>query len=148
MIFSTAYRCFEINDSTHVISTAATAIVGMVCTASDADAVTFPFNEPVLITNVQSAIAKAGYRGTLAASLLAIADQPKPVTVVMRVAEGTGEDAEAQTISNIIGTTDESGKYTGTKPLNITPAYIGLQPGNRVSDGSSAFWEKLYKTHL
>jgi hypothetical protein len=31
----------------------------------------------------------------------------------VRVAEGTGEDAEAQTISNIIGGTDENGKYTG-----------------------------------
>lgn len=27
----------------------------MVCTASDADAKTFPLNEPVLITNVQTA---------------------------------------------------------------------------------------------
>jgi phage tail sheath protein FI len=61
----------------------------MVCTASDADAATFPLNEPVLITNVQSAIAKAGKKGTLSASLQAIADQSKPVTVVVRVAEGT-----------------------------------------------------------
>lgn len=43
----------EINDGTHVISTVSTAIVGMVYTASDADATTFPLNEPVLITNEQ-----------------------------------------------------------------------------------------------
>ena len=75
-------QVLEINDGTRVISTVSTAIVGMVCTASDADAETFPLNKPVLITNVQSAIAKAGKKGTLAASLQAIADQSKPVTVL------------------------------------------------------------------
>ena len=121
----------EINDGTRVISTVSTAIVGMVCTASDADAATFPLNEPVLITSVQSAIAKAGKKGTLAASLQAIADQSKPVTVVVRVAEGTGDDEEealAQTISNIIGTTDENGKYTGLKALLTAEAVTGVKP--------------------
>lgn len=113
-------QVLEINDGTRVISTVSTAIVGMVCTASDADAEIFPLNKPVLITNVQSAIAKAGKKGTLAASLQAIADQSKPVTVVVRVEDGTGEDEEtklAQTVSNIIGTTDENGQYTGLKAL-------------------------------
>ncbi|GHK16948.1 hypothetical protein ECZU03_07370 [Escherichia coli] len=55
--FHHGVQVLEINDGTRVISTVATAIVGMVCTASDADAETFPLNEPVLITNVQSAIA-------------------------------------------------------------------------------------------
>ena len=102
----------EINDGTRTISTVSTAVVGMVCTASDADAGAFPLNEPVLITNPQSAIAKAGTKGTLAKSLQLIANQSKPVVVVVRVAEGTGdgEEAQAQTISNIIGTTDENGK--------------------------------------
>lgn len=58
----------EINDGTRTISTVSTAIIGMVCTASDADDKTFPLNEPVLITNVQTAIAKAGKMGTLSAS--------------------------------------------------------------------------------
>ncbi|EOC1312487.1 phage tail sheath protein [Cronobacter turicensis] len=121
----------EINDGTRVISTVSTAIIGMVCTASDADAATFPLNEPVLITSVQSAIAKAGKKGTLAASLQAIADQAKPVIVVVRVAEGTGDDEEAalaQTISNIIGTTDENGKYTGLKALLTAEAVTGIKP--------------------
>nr|WP_315078708.1 phage tail sheath protein [uncultured Kosakonia sp.] len=121
----------EINDGTRVISTVSTAIVGMVCTASDADPATFPLNEPVLITSVQSAIAKAGKKGTLAASLQAIADQSKPVIVVVRVAEGTGTDKEAafaQTISNIIGTTDENGKYTGLKALLTAEAVTGVKP--------------------
>ncbi|MGP3592662.1 phage tail sheath protein [Vagococcus sp. WN89Y] len=121
----------EINDGTRVISTVSTAIVGMVCTASDADAATFPLNEPVLITSVQSAIAKAGKKGTLAASLQAITDQSKPVVVVVRVEEGTGDDEEAalaQTVSNIIGTTDENGKYTGLKALLTAEAVTGVKP--------------------
>ncbi|EOI5719205.1 phage tail sheath protein [Cronobacter dublinensis] len=120
----------EVNDGTRVISTVSTAIVGMVCTASDADAATFPLNVPVLITNVQNAIAKAGKKGTLAAALQAIADQAKPVTVVVRVAEGTGESEEAlaQTVSNIIGGTDENGQLTGMKALLTAEAVTGVKP--------------------
>jgi phage tail sheath protein FI len=129
--FHHGVQVVEINDGTRVISTVSTAIVGMVCTASDADAATFPLNEPVLITSVQSAIAKAGKKGTLRAALQAIADQAKPVTVVVRVEEGTGEDEEAafaQTVSNIIGTTDASGKYTGLKALLTAEAVTGVKP--------------------
>ncbi|ELY3435456.1 phage tail sheath protein [Cronobacter sakazakii] len=120
----------EVNDGTRVISTVSTAIIGMVCTASDADAATFPLNVPVLITNVQSAIAKAGKKGTLAAALQAIADQAKPVTVVVRVAEGTGDSEEAleQTVSNIIGGTDENGQLTGMKALLTAEAVTGVKP--------------------
>lgn len=129
--FHHGVQVIEINEGTRVISTVATAVIGMVCTASDADAATFPLNEPVLITNVQTAIAKAGKKGTLAASLQAIADQCKPVTIVVRVAEGAGddeEDAHAQTISNIIGGTDASGKYTGLKALLTAEAVTGIKP--------------------
>lgn len=121
-------QVLEINDGTRVISTVSTAIIGMVCTASDADAATFPLNKPVLITRVQNAIAKAGKKGTLRAALQAIADQAKPVVVVVRVEEGTGPDAEAQTLSNIIGTTDENGKYTGLKALLSAAAVTGVKP--------------------
>lgn len=121
----------EVNDGTRVISTVSTAIVGMVCTASDADPATFPLNTPVLITGVQTAIAKAGKKGTLATALQAIADQSKPVTVVVRVEEGASDDPEealAQTISNIIGTTDENGNYTGLKALLTAEAVTGVKP--------------------
>lgn len=121
-------QVLEINDGTRVISTVSTAIIGMVCTASDADTATFPLNTPVLITRVQNAIAKAGKKGTLRAALQAIADQAKPVVVVVRVEEGTGADAEAQTLSNIIGTTDENGKYTGLKALLSAAAVTGVKP--------------------
>ncbi|CAI1147314.1 phage tail sheath protein [Serratia ficaria] len=115
----------EVNDGTRVISTVSTAIIGMVCTASDADAATFPLNVPVLITDVQAAVGKAGKKGTLAASLQAIADQCKPVTVVVRVAEGKDE---AETTSNIIGGADENGRYTGIKALLTAQAVTGVKP--------------------
>lgn len=84
--------CVEkINEGTRTITTVSTAIVGLVCTGGDADAVTFPFNRPVLLTDVLTARGKAGESGTLARSLDAIADQSKPVTVVMRVPQGQTE---------------------------------------------------------
>ncbi|MFG6654880.1 phage tail sheath protein [Scandinavium sp. M-37] len=129
--FHHGVQVVEVNDGTRIISTVSTAIVGMVCTASDADVETFPLNEPVLITNPQSVIGKAGTEGTLASSLQAIVDQSKPVTIVVRVEEGTGDDEEAahaQTISNIIGTTDENGKYTGLKALLTAQAVTGVKP--------------------
>ncbi|RRV41184.1 phage tail sheath protein [Pseudomonas sp. p106] len=125
-------RVLEINEGTRPIRTVSTAIVGMVCTADDADPIAFPLNTPVLLTSVQSAIAKAGKTGTLAASLQAIADQTQPVTVVVRVAAG---ETDAETTSNIIGGTDENGKYTGMKALlaakgrlKVTPRILGV-PG-------------------
>ncbi|WP_270562299.1 phage tail sheath protein [Citrobacter portucalensis] len=131
--FHHGVEVIEINDGVRTISTVSTAIIGMVCTASDADDKTFPLNEPVLITNVQSAIGKAGKKGTLSTSLQAIADQCKPVIVAVRVAEGAEDpdDPEAgkkQTISNIIGTTDENGKYTGLKALLTAQTVTGVKP--------------------
>jgi len=118
-------RVVEINDGTRTISTVSTAVVGLVCTADDADATAFPLNTPVLLTNVQAAIAKAGSKGTLAASLQAIADQSKPVTVVVRVAEGA---TAPETISNLIGTTDENGQYTGMKALLTAQTQLDVKP--------------------
>ncbi|KGA39514.1 phage tail sheath protein [Pectobacterium carotovorum] len=123
--FHHGVQVVEVNDGTRVISTVSTAIIGMVCTAADADAATFPLNIPVLITNVLSAVGKAGKKGTLAAALSAIADQSKPVTVVVRVAEGKDE---AETISNVIGGSDENGKYTGMKALLDALSVTGVKP--------------------
>ncbi|WP_208093648.1 phage tail sheath protein [Serratia ureilytica] len=118
-------RVVEINDGTRVISTVSTAIVGMVCTAEDADASVFPLDIPVLITDVLAASGKAGKKGTLAASLRAIAEQAKPVMVVVRVA--TGKDA-AETTSNIIGGANAEGRYTGMKALLSAQAELGVKP--------------------
>ncbi|WP_313221981.1 phage tail sheath protein [Stutzerimonas nitrititolerans] len=118
-------RVLEINEGTRPIRTVSTAIVGMVCTASDADAAVFPLNKPVLLTDVLTASGKAGEGGTLARSLDAIADQASPVTVVVRVEEG---ESEAETTSNIIGGVTAGGQYTGMKALLAAEAQLGVKP--------------------
>ncbi|EOY2410658.1 TPA: phage tail sheath protein [Yersinia enterocolitica] len=118
-------RIVEINDGTRVISTVSTAVVGMVCTGDDADAATFPLNTPVLITDLLAAASKAGKKGTLAASLLAIADQARPVTIVVRVATGSNE---AGTATNLIGGVDQNGRYTGMKALLDAQSVTGVRP--------------------
>ncbi|CNG52146.1 phage tail sheath protein [Yersinia kristensenii] len=118
-------RIVEINDGTRVISTVSTAVVGMVCTGDDADAATFPLNTPVLITDLLAAAAKAGTKGTLAASLLAIAEQARPVTIVVRVATGSNETG---TTTNIIGGVDQNGRYTGMKALLDAQSVTGVSP--------------------
>jgi len=117
-------RVVEVNGGIRPIRTVATAIVGIVCTAEDADATVFPLNKPVLLTDVRGAIAKAGIKGTLAGSLRAIADQANPVTVVVRVAEG---EAEPATTSNVIGST-ATGSYTGMQALLVAEAQLGVKP--------------------
>lgn len=118
-------RVIELNDGTRPIRSIPTAVIGMVCTADDADAKTFPFDTPVLLSNVQTAVGKAGTQGTLASSLQAIADQTMPYTIVVRVKEG---DTEEDTTSALIGTTTAEGKYTGLKALLAAKARVGLVP--------------------
>lgn len=125
-------RVLEINEGTRTIRTASTAVIGLVAVADDADATFFPEDTPILITDVNAAIGKAGSKGTLAASLDAIADQAKPMVVVVRGRQG---ETEAETTSNLIGTTTAAGRMTGMKALlsaqtrlNVKPRILGV-PG-------------------
>lgn len=118
-------RVVELSDGTRPIRTISSAVIGMVCTAEDADPIMFPLDTPVLITNVQTAVGKAGVEGTLASSLQAIADQTRPYVIVVRVAEGVDE---AATNSNLIGTTTAAGKYTGMKALLAAKGRVGMVP--------------------
>lgn len=118
-------RVFEINEGTRTIRTVSTAVIGLVAIAEDADAAFFPEDTPVLITDVNAAIGKAGTTGTLAAALDAIADQAKPFVVVVRAKKGADE---ATTTSNLIGTTTAEGKMTGMKALLSAQARLGIKP--------------------
>ncbi|MGE4431890.1 MAG: phage tail sheath subtilisin-like domain-containing protein [Sphingobium sp.] len=115
----------EINTGVRNMATAATAILGMVAIASDADAATFPLNTPVLIDDLPSAIGKAGDEGHFAASLQAIADQANAPAIIVRVAEG--ED-DAGTAANIIGTTTVDGDLTGLQALLGAESLTGFRP--------------------
>ncbi|MEQ4712584.1 phage tail sheath protein [Providencia alcalifaciens] len=118
-------RVIELNEGTRPIRTINTAIVGMACTADDADTKAFPLNTPVLITDVKNAAGKAGETGTLARSLDAIGNQSKPVTVVVRVEQG---ESEAETTSNIIGGTTPDGRKTGLQALTVAQGRLGVKP--------------------
>ncbi|MDR3429014.1 phage tail sheath protein [Silvimonas sp.] len=120
-------RVIEINEGSRPIRTVNTAIVGLIASADDADASVFPLNTPVLVTRIRDAIgvAGAGKKGTLKAALSAIADQCSPLMVVVRVPVGK-DDAENTT--NVIGATDDNGKYTGMKALLAAQAQLGVKP--------------------
>ncbi len=124
-------RVIEINEGTRPIRTISTAVVGMVCTGSDADEATFPLNTPVLLTDVLTASGKGGEQGTLARSLDAIADNASPLTVVVRVADGEGADdaaKQADQISKVVGGVTANGQYTGLKALLAAKAKLGVTP--------------------
>lgn len=118
-------RVFELSDGIRPIRTITTAIQGLVATADDADPLFFPENTPILLTNIQAAIAKAGSTGTLRTALQAMANQTNAVCVVVRV--GSAEDDATQT-ANVIGTVTTEGKYTGLKALLMAKSKLGVQP--------------------
>jgi len=117
-------RVIEVNQGARPIRTVSTAVVGVVCTSNDADAAAFPLNKPVLLTDLRSALAKAGTTGTLKATLQAISDQTDPLTVVVRVE--TGAD-DAATTTNVIGGT-AGATYTGMQALLAAQAQLGVKP--------------------
>ena len=121
-------RVIEISGGTRPIRTIATAVIGIVCVAPDADAATFPLNTPTLITDVFQAIGKAGTASadnTLLPTLQAIADQCRPLVVAVRVAKGATAD---ETKANLIGTVTPQGQMTGINALLASKAQNGQQP--------------------
>lgn len=85
----------EVQAANAALFVAAMSIWGVVCNASDADAVTFPAGEAVLVNDLDAAIADAGEEGSLSRTLQAIRALGKSTGVVVRVADGVGGDAEA-----------------------------------------------------
>ncbi len=114
---------------------ASMAVIGLVATATSETPAeleaAFPLNTPVLIAgNVDAAAAKAGTGGTLRPALEAIGDQASSIVVVVRVAEGEGEDAEdiaADQDAKVIGETDGN-VYTGLQALRSAQSHLGVAP--------------------
>ena len=118
-------RVLEINEGTRPIRTIATAVQGLVATAEDADPLVFPLDTPVLLTNIQAAVAKAGTQGTLKTALQAMANQTNSLCVVVRVATAAEESAQT---ANVVGTVTAQGKYTGLKALLTAKTKLGVTP--------------------
>ena len=117
-------RVYELSSGSRPIRTVSTSVIGLLATAEDADPFVFPLNTAVLITNIQSAIEKAGVKGTLARSLQAIVDQTNAVVVVVRVEQKT--DEAEQNTAVIGGQVD--GKYTGMKALLTAEQNLKVKP--------------------
>lgn len=128
----------ELLVGTRAINPLSTAIIGLLCTATaEAGApataldAAFPLNTPVLVGDIRKAIGQAGTGGTLKPALEAIADQASPVLVVIRVAEGEGEDAEetaADQDEKVIGTVTEDNVYTGMQGFLAAQAQLDIRP--------------------
>ncbi|EIZ77778.1 phage tail sheath protein [Novosphingobium sp. Rr 2-17] len=125
MAFKHGITVTEVSAGSRTLTAVSTAVIGLVATGDDADAASFPLDKPVLISDIETAIGKAGVTGTLAKSLRAIADHTRPVLVVVRVGEGADD---AATASNVIGTTTAEGQKTGMQALLDAKALLGVKP--------------------
>lgn len=90
----------EVDDGLRPIQTVKSSIIGIIGTAPDADASTFPVDTPVLISGPRMA-ATLGADGTLADAYAAIYQQGVNIAIVVRVAEGA---TAPETLSNVAGT--------------------------------------------
>lgn len=129
----------ESADGARAIAAASLAVIGLVGTSfavggTESDAAiaeAFPLDTPVLISgNVDAMAGLAGSGGTLKAALTAIGDQASPVVIVVRVAEGEGEDAEeiaADQDAKVIGATTGNA-YTGLQALLAAESQVGYAP--------------------
>ncbi|EGP02585.1 phage tail sheath protein, partial [Pasteurella multocida subsp. gallicida str. Anand1_poultry] len=132
----------EINQAIRTIQSLSTAVIGIVCTANDANNETFPLNEPVLITNVAAAIGKAGKQGTLSRALDGISDVVNCKVIVVRVQESAEEDESTKASemnTAIIGSITEEGQYTGLKALLIAKNKFGIKPRILLRDCFKAY---------
>ena len=128
--FHHGVRVTELTEGTNSIRVVSTAIIGLVATASDADPAAFPLNKPVLFTSIAKAQAKAGTLGTLATALACIAEQSRPVLVIVRVPDGVGADDEekaADQTSKVVGTF-QNGVRTGIQALLDAESELGVKP--------------------
>jgi hypothetical protein len=121
----------ELTTGARPIVPIASAVIGLVATATAAAGAAtealdeaFPLDTPVLVTDIRSAIGKAGTGGTLLPVLEAIADQTSPILVVVRVAPGLDD---AATTANVIGG-NASGVATGMQCLLDAQAQLGIRP--------------------
>lgn len=123
-------RVEEINTGTTTLRIVSTAVIGLVATGPDADPEKFPLDKPVLFTNIAKAIDAAGTTGTLPMALKVIAEQARPVVIVVRVPVGDGateEERQADQTSLAIGE-NVGGQRTGIQALLTAQQQLGVKP--------------------
>lgn len=122
--FHHGIKVTEINTGVRTIQVISTAVIGLLCTGPAADVATFPLNRPVLVTDIDDAISKAGATGTLKQALTAIADQADPVIVVVRIDPGANVAAtNTAAIGSVV-----NGLGTGMQAFLAAQALLGVRP--------------------
>ena len=121
----------EIDDGIRSIPTARSSLIGLVGTAPDAEAATFPLNTPVLVSGPRAAAA-LGAAGTLKDAYLDVYQQGVNLAVVVRVEEGV--DAAA-TKANVQG---DAATGSGAYALLDAQSRIGLTPRILAAPGFTA----------
>lgn len=130
----------EIDGGARTVQTVKSSVIGLVGTAPDASPEKFPLNTPVLITH-PTEVAGLGVGGTLASAIDGIFDQTGAVIVVIRVEAAQtaeGEDENAKTIANVIGSVDSTtGAYKGLSALIAASSMVKQEPRIIVAPGFS-----------
>lgn len=111
----------------------ATSVIGLLAFAEDADAEFYPLNTPVLITTMNTGIAKAGFTGNLRRSLETIQAIVNTTIVVVRIPDPfTLSDGLEQQFqlddSLVIGTTNPDGTRTGLQAFLTAKSTLGVTP--------------------
>jgi phage tail sheath protein FI len=95
---------------------------------SDGKDAAFPLDTPVLVPADRALAARLGTGGTLPAALNAIFAQAGAVVVVVRVAQASGSDTSAGTLTNVIGSVSGTGQYLGMQALLGAESQLGVVP--------------------
>jgi uncharacterized protein len=119
----------ELDTGLRPIRTVRSAVIGLVGTAPEADATTFPLNRPVLIPGSRVLAGRLGSTGTLPGAMDGIFDQIGATVVVVRVEEGANE---LDTIANVVGNFTA---YTGVHALLKAEADLGVTPKILIAPG-------------
>jgi uncharacterized protein len=118
-------KVIEVTEGARTLTTVSTSVIGLVATADDADVAAFPLNVPVLLTNIEAGIAKAGLTGTLGPALRAILDHTRTLVIVIRVAHSNVANTLA---ANVVGTVSAQGQRTGIQALLSCASMFGFKP--------------------
>ena len=126
-------RVFEAGQTTRAVSVDDYSTIGAVLVSDDADAQKFPLNTPVVMfSNDTDMKAGAGTTGNADAIFDAIDDQGVTAEmVVVRVAKGTGANAQAileSTIANIVGASANNTGVHAFKDAASVPKIL-IAPG-------------------
>lgn len=116
MTFYHGLKFAESTEAKRYLATAATAVIGLVAVAADADATAFPADTPVLVTDLRAAIAKAGEEDSLAPALQAISDQAKTVAIIVRAVEGADAAATETAVAAAVQKLESAQSVVGFRP--------------------------------